>query len=163
MKCPPSKKRLRKAVSCGSQPTADPGRGNGADDEGTGSDSEGGCGQAEVVGSGRDYGRDGPHDAALQTAGLVERRKRPGSHRKRRPGRALPGMMLHIDGSEHRWFGDERYYELIVVLDDATSEIYHAQAMEAEPTRTVMAALRGGGAPRGLFCSLYSDRAGHFF
>jgi hypothetical protein len=34
-------------------------------------------------------------------------------------------MMLHIDGSEHGWFEDERYYELIVVLDDATSEIYH--------------------------------------
>ena len=44
-------------------------------------------------------------------------------------------MMLHIDGSEHRWFGDERYYELIVVLDDATSEIYYAQLVEAESTR----------------------------
>ena len=51
-------------------------------------------------------------------------------------------MMLHIDGSEHRWFGDDRYYELIVVLDDATSEIYYAQLVEAESTRTVMAALR---------------------
>jgi hypothetical protein len=48
---------------------------------------------------------------ALQTAGLVRRRKKPGSHRKRRPRRPLPGMTLHIDGSEHRWFGDERYYE----------------------------------------------------
>jgi len=46
---------------------------------------------------------------ALQEAGLVERRKKRGSHRKRRPRRALPGMLLHIDGSEHRWFGDERY------------------------------------------------------
>jgi transposase len=59
---------------------------------------------------------------ALQTAGLVKRRKQPGSHRKRRARRPLPGMMLHIDGSEHRWFGDERYYELIVIMDDATSE-----------------------------------------
>jgi hypothetical protein len=100
---------------------------------------------------------------ALQTAGLVKRRKKPGSHRKRRPRRALPGMMLHIDGSEHRWFGDERYYELIVVLDDATSEIYYAQLVEAESTRTVMAALREVVETRGLFCSLYSDRAGHFF
>lgn len=100
---------------------------------------------------------------ALQTAGLVKRRKKPGSHRKRRPRRPLPGMMLHIDGSEHRWFGDERYYELIVVLDDATSEIYYAQLVEAEATRTVMAALREVVETRGLFCSLYSDRAGHFF
>src|SRR5437764_13422680 len=100
---------------------------------------------------------------ALQTAGLVKRRKKPGSHRKRRPRRALPGMMLHIDGSEHRWFGDERYYELMVVLDDATSEIYYAQLVEAESTRSVMAALREVIETRGAFCSLYSDRAGHFF
>jgi transposase InsO family protein len=100
---------------------------------------------------------------ALQTAGLVKRRKKPGSHRKRRPRRPLPGMMLHIDGSEHRWFGDDRYYELIVVLDDATSEIYSAQLVQAESTRSVMAALREVVETRGLFCSLYSDRAGHFF
>ena len=35
--------------------------------------------------------------------------------------------------------------------------------MEAESTRTVMAALREVIASKGLFCSLYSDRAGHFF
>lgn len=100
---------------------------------------------------------------ALQEAGLVERRKKRGSHRKRRPRRALPGMLLHIDGSEHRWFGDERYHELIVILDDATSEIYYAQLVEAESTHSVMAALRHVIESRGLFCSLYSDRAGHFF
>ena len=32
-------------------------------------------------------------------------------------------MMLHIDGSDHRWFQDDRWYDLIVILDDATSEI----------------------------------------
>ena len=100
---------------------------------------------------------------ALQTAGLVKRRKKPGSHRKRRPRRVLPGMMLHIDGSDHAWFQDERRHELIVILDDATSEIYYAQLVEAESTRTVMAALREVIERKGLFCSLYSDRAGHFF
>lgn len=100
---------------------------------------------------------------ALQEAGLVKRRKKPGSHRKRRPRRPLPGMLLHIDGSEHRWFGDGRKYELIVVLDDATSEIYYAQLVEAECTQTVMAALREVIQSQGVFCSLYSDRASHFF
>lgn len=100
---------------------------------------------------------------ALQEAGLVQRRKKRGSHRKRRPRRPLPGMLLHIDGSEHRWFGDERYHELIVIMDDATSEIYYAQLVEAESTNSVMAALRAVIETRGLFCSLYSDRAGHFF
>lgn len=51
--------------------------------------------------------------AALQTTGLVKRRKKPGSHRKRRPRRALTGMMLRIDGSDHRWFSDERRRKLM--------------------------------------------------
>jgi transposase len=100
---------------------------------------------------------------ALQEAGLVEKRKKRGSHRRRRPRRPLPGMMLHIDGSEHRWFKDDRYYELLVIMDDATSQIYYAQLVEAESTRSVMAALREVIETRGVFCSLYSDRAGHFF
>jgi hypothetical protein len=66
----------------------------------------------------------------LQGAGLVEKRRRRGSHRRRRPRRPLPGMLLHIDGSTHAWFQDGRYYDLIVILDDATSEIYYAQLVE---------------------------------
>jgi transposase len=100
---------------------------------------------------------------ALQEAGLVERRKKRGSHRKRRPRRPMPGMMLHIDASEHAWFCDGRKYELIVIMDDATSEIYYAQLEEAESTRSVMRALREVVETRGVFCTLYSDRAGHFF
>jgi transposase len=100
---------------------------------------------------------------ALQEAGLVARRKKRGSHRKRRPRRPLPGMMLHIDASEHGWFQDERKYELIVILDDATSEIYYAQLVEAESTRSMLSALQEVVKRRGVFCSLYSDRAGHFF
>src|SRR5277367_4857423 len=70
--------------------------------------------------------------AALQGAGLVTRGRKRGVHRKRRPRRPLPGMLLHIDGSHHRWFQDERWYDLIVILDDATSEIYYAQLVEEE-------------------------------
>ncbi len=80
---------------------------------------------------------------ALQGAGLVARGRKRGVHRKRRERRPLPGMLLHIDGSRHRWFQDERWYDLIVILDDATSEIYYAQLVEEESTATVMAGLRG--------------------
>jgi transposase len=100
---------------------------------------------------------------ALQGAGLVKRRKRRGPHRKRRERRPLPGMLLHIDGSKHRWLNDDRWYDLIVVLDDATSEIYYAQLVEEESTRTVMRALREVIENKGLFCALYSDRGSHFF
>jgi transposase len=100
---------------------------------------------------------------ALQGAGLVRRGRKRGTHRKRRARRPLPGMMLHIDGSKHRWFQDDRYYDLIVILDDATSEIYYAQLVEEESTLTVMAGLREVIERQGLFCALYSDRGSHFF
>jgi hypothetical protein len=72
-------------------------------------------------------------------------------------------MLLHIDGSKHRWLNDDRWYDLIVILDDATSEIYYAQLVEEESTRTVMAGLREVIETKGLFCALYSDRGSHFF
>ncbi|MGH9630536.1 MAG: ISNCY family transposase [Bryobacteraceae bacterium] len=100
---------------------------------------------------------------ALQGAGLVKKRRKRGAHRRRRERKRLPGMLLHIDGSKHRWFQDDRYYDFIVVLDDATSEIYYAQLVEEESTRTVMAALREVIQTQGVFCSLYSDRGSHFF
>ena len=59
--------------------------------------------------------------AALQGAGLVARGRKRGVHRKRRARRPLPGMLLHIDGSRHRWFQDDRWYDLLVILDDATA------------------------------------------
>jgi transposase len=79
---------------------------------------------------------------ALQGAGLVSKRSKRGPHRRRRPRRPLPGMLLHIDGSKHQWFQDDRYYDLIVILDDATSEIYYAQLVEEESSLTVMAGLQ---------------------
>ena len=100
---------------------------------------------------------------ALQGAGLVAKRHKRGPHRRRRPRRPLPRMLLHIDGSKHQWLNDDRWYDLIVILDDATSQIYYAQLVEEESTRTVMAGLREVTETRGLFCALYSDRGSHFF
>jgi transposase len=100
---------------------------------------------------------------ALQLAGLVKKHTKRGVHRRRRPRRPLPGMLLHLDGSSHAWFQDDRRYDLLVILDDATSEIYYAQLVEQESTVTVMAALREVIERKGAFCALYSDRASHFF
>ncbi len=101
--------------------------------------------------------------AALQGAGLVEKGRRRGVHRRRRARRPLPGMLLHMDGSKHGWFEDERWYDLLTILDDATSEIYYGQLVEEESTRTVMAGLREVIEQKGVFCALYSDRGSHFF
>lgn len=99
----------------------------------------------------------------LQGAGLVAKDRPRKKHRRRRERKPLRGMMLHIDGSHHRWFGDDRWHDLIVILDDANSEIYYAQLVEAESTATVMTAIRQVIEREGVFCSIYSDRAAHFF
>jgi len=79
---------------------------------------------------------------ALQGAGLVAMQRKRDKHRQRRERRPMTGMLLHIDGSKHQWFGDHRWHDLIVILDDANSEIYYAQLVEEESTRTVMTGLR---------------------
>ena len=99
---------------------------------------------------------------ALQNAGLVTRYAKRGPHRKKRPRRPLKGMMLHVDGSRHQWIpGLDQYQDLIVVFDDATSEVYDVQLVEEESTATVMASLKRVVESQGLFCSLYSDRGSH--
>jgi hypothetical protein len=99
---------------------------------------------------------------ALQTAGLRPRDRKRGPHRKRRPRRPLPGMLLHVDGSKHAWLGGLSLYDLITVSDDATSRVYYAQLVEEESTATVMAALKAVVETQGVFCSLYADRGSHF-
>jgi len=101
---------------------------------------------------------------ALQTAGLVQRYRKRGAHHKKRERKPLPGMMMHVDGSRHQWIpGLESYQDLIVVFDDATSEMYYARLVDEESTETVMAGLKQVIVDRGVFCSLYSDRGSHFF
>jgi transposase len=100
----------------------------------------------------------------LQAAGLVPRAPRRSAHRKKRPRRPLPGMLLHQDGSTHRWLPAlERPLDLIVTLDDATSAIYSALLVEQEGTMSSFQGLAQVIAAHGLFCALYSDRASHYF
>ena len=91
---------------------------------------------------------------ALQGAGLVKKGRKRGVHRQRRARRPLPGMLLHLDASRHQWFQDERWYDLIEIIDDGTSETYYAQLVGEESTRTVMAALREVIERKGRFCAL---------
>lgn len=87
-----------------------------------------------------------------------------GTHRQKRPRRPQRGLMLHQDGSSHRWIPAlDRSFDLIVTLDDATSEIYAAFLVDQEGTMSSFAALRAVVAAHGLFCSLYTDRGSHYF
>src|SRR5215831_16159257 len=77
--------------------------------------------------------------AGSRVSGAGQETRSAPERRERRP---LPGMRLHIDGSHHRWFQDERGYDLIVIVDDATSEIYNAQLVEEESSLAVLAGLK---------------------
>lgn len=68
-----------------------------------------------------------------------------------------------MDSSKLCWFQNSQRYDLIVILDDATSGIYYVQLVDEESTRTAMAGLREFIETKGLFCALYSDRGSHFF
>ena len=78
----------------------------------------------------------------LHSKGLLERAERRGAHRRKRPRRPLPGMMLHQDGSRHAWLGGQPARDLIVTLDDVTSAILSAFLVEEEGTASTFRALR---------------------
>ena len=101
---------------------------------------------------------------ALQTAGLVRPAPKRSAHRKKRARRPLPGMMLHQDASRFAWLaGDERPYDLVVTLDDATSALYSAFLVEEEGTASSLRGLAEVIERHGLFCELYTDRGSHYF
>lgn len=98
----------------------------------------------------------------LQDAKLVLKAERSGVHRKRRERRALPGMMIHQDGSTHAWVPDQQW-DLIVTLDDATSEHYSMFFVEEEGTASSLRGVREVIEEHGLFSSFYSDRGSHYW
>jgi len=99
----------------------------------------------------------------LHSKGLLERAKRRGAHRRKRPRRPLPGMMLHQDGSRHEWLGDQPALDLIVTMDDATSAVLSAFLVEEEDTASTFRALAQVFGAHGLPLSLYTDRGSHYF
>ncbi|HJY52325.1 MAG TPA: helix-turn-helix domain-containing protein, partial [Stellaceae bacterium] len=89
----------------------------------------------------------------LQSRGLVANAPRRSAHRKKRPRRPLPGMMLFQDGSRHEWLADQAPLDLIVTLDDATSAIYSIFLVEEEGTASSFRGLAEVIGQHGLFSS----------
>jgi len=50
---------------------------------------------------------------------------------------------------------------LILIPDDANNDIYYAKLVPEETTRECMLGLYHVVVTKGVFCSLYSDQAGH--
>ena len=99
----------------------------------------------------------------LQQRGLVRAAPKRSAHRKKRQRRPLPGMMLFQDGSTHPWLEGRPPLDLIVTMDDATSEIYSAFLTEEEGTFSSLRGFEEVIARMGLFSSLYTDRGSHYF
>jgi hypothetical protein len=98
----------------------------------------------------------------LQEAALVPKAKKRGAHRKRRERSALPGMMIHQDGSTHEWVVGQKW-DLIVTMDDATNEHYSMFFVDEEGTASSFRGVHDVIASRGLFSSFYSDRGSHYW
>ena len=98
----------------------------------------------------------------LQARGRMAKAPRRGAHRRRRPRRPLPGMLLHQDGSSHQWVAGQ-WWDLIVTMDDATSQTYSAFFVEEEGTMSTFRGLSEVISTVGLFCSLYTDRGSHYW
>ena len=100
----------------------------------------------------------------LHRTGLVQQATQRSAHRKKRPRRPMVGMMLHQDASTHAWLaGDAGKQDLVVTMEDATSEIYSIFLVDEEGTASSFQGIREVVAQHGLFCSLYTDRGSHYF
>jgi len=99
----------------------------------------------------------------LQKSGVVPPAPRRGAHRRKRPRRPLRGMMLHQDGSKHAWLAGQPALDLVITMDDATSEIYSAFLVDEEGTLSSLRGLVEVIERHGLFMELYTDRGSHYF
>lgn len=99
----------------------------------------------------------------LHGAGLVARAPRRGAHRRKRPRKPCVGMMLHQDASRAAWLEGRAPLDLVVTLDDASSEIYSAFLVEEEGTASTFRACLEVFGAKGLPSSLYTDRGSHYF
>jgi transposase len=98
----------------------------------------------------------------LEKSKLISKSTRGGKHRLRRARKPMTGMMLHQDASTHNWFGEGKC-DLVVTMDDASSEIYSAFFCPQEGTESSLRGIKEVIEQKGLFCSFYTDRGSHYW
>jgi len=99
----------------------------------------------------------------LLSAGIGSpRRRRPGTHRRRRDRRPQAGQMILWDGSRHDWLeGRGPWLCLMGAIDDATGEVLPgAHFVEHECSVGYLRVLRDIVAEKGVPLSAYMDRHG---
>lgn len=98
----------------------------------------------------------------LIKAGEHNPKKKKKVHRQRR---RMPkaGMLVQMDSSQHQWlkFIPEKWW-LIAMIDDATNEVPYAKFFPKDALFANMHVIRRFIEAKGLFMSLYVDKASHF-
>ena len=96
----------------------------------------------------------------LVSAGVDSpRRRRPPRHRVRRKRMAQEGMLLQIDGSHHRWLGEQGpRFVLLLAVDDASGTVPDALFSQEEDTRGYFLLMEGLIRQCGIPLAVYSDR-----
>ena len=81
----------------------------------------------------------------LVNAGLSSpRSRRPPKHRVRRQRMTQAGMLVQIDGSLHRWLGEDGpQFTLLLAVDDATSAVVNAVFRPEEYTQGYFDLMQG--------------------
>ena len=86
------------------------------------------------------------------------RDRRPPKHRSRRQRMPREGMLIQIDGSYHRWLGEDGpQFTLLLAVDDATGKVVNALFCELENTRSYLLLMRNLIRSYGIPLALYSD------
>jgi len=90
-----------------------------------------------------------------------QRKKRP--HRSWRRRRDKFGHMVQLDGFLHMWFeAGQKYYVLLIFIDDATGTILYMEFVDAESTKNLMRATYNYIKKYGRPLQIYTDRGGAF-
>ena len=96
----------------------------------------------------------------LVNAGLSSsRRRRPPKHRVRRQRMPREGMLIQLDGSYHRWLGDDGpQFTILFAVDDATGCVVNALFCDHEDTNSYFRLMQGLLRRFGIPLALHTDR-----
>ena len=108
---------------------------------------------------GIDIGRDTLRKILANAGVSSPRRRRPPKHRVRRQRMPREGMLIQVDGSYHRWLGEDGpQFTLLLAVDDATGVVADALFCELENTHSYFSLLDGLIRRCGIPIALYADR-----